>query len=278
MGITNIDKRWIYVMLIAVMVMALIKPVGLAIKVSSETQAVYDAIDKLPEGSIIWMGFEYDAGGIPELMPASKSVIRQAFEKNLRMVCGGMWDMSGDMATQAFDAVTEDFPEKQYGVDWVNIGYRPGKAIWLDQMYFDAGKASSGIDAYGTSLSSLPLMQEFSGIKDADFLMLFSTGTPGIPEYIKTISSPHNKPLGVSCLSVDVPGVMPYLHAGQAAGAILGMKGAAEYEVLVNKPGTAVAGMDAQSFAHLLIIAFIVLGNIGYFLEKKNIAFKGGIR
>ena len=30
-------------------------------------------------------------------------------------------------------------------------------------------------------------------------------------------------------------------------------------------------GMNAQSVAHILIIIFIILGNIGYFLEKKKL-------
>jgi hypothetical protein len=47
------------------------------------------------------------------------------------------------------------------------------------------------------------------------------------------------------------------------------MRGAAEYEILVNHPGKAVAGMDAQSFAHVLIVLFIILGNVGYVLAGK---------
>ena len=41
------------------------------------------------------------------------------------------------------------------------------------------------------------------------------------------------------------------------------MKGAAEYEVLVEIRQRN-SGMDAQSFSHALIILFIILGNLGY--------------
>ena len=50
------------------------------------------------------------------------------------------------------------------------------------------------------------------------------------------------------------------------------MKGAAEYEQLIGKPGTASVGMDAQSLTHLLIVIFVIVGNIQYFLSKR----KGG--
>lgn len=268
--IANIDRRVIYLLLIAVIALALLRPIGLAIVVSPETMKVYNAIDNIPSGSIIWMGFDFDAGAIPELMPAAKMVVRQAFQKDLRIVAGGMWQMSGDVATQAFEAVAGDFPNKQYGVDWVNIGYRPGTAVWLDQMVQDVWRAAAGQDAYGRKFEELPLMAEFKSMKSAEFIMEFSTGTPGGPEYIKTVSGPLGTPMGQACTSVEVPGTMPYISSGQLIGGVLGMKGAAEYETIMGKPGSATAGMDAQSFAHALIIGFILLGNVGYVIDKRK--------
>ncbi|MGE5579376.1 MAG: hypothetical protein ACM3WU_04950 [Bacillota bacterium] len=268
--ISGIDRRVIYVLLIAVIAFALIRPVGLAIRATPETMKVHDAISGLPSGSILWMGFEFDAGAVPELMPAAEMVIRDAFDKDLRIVSGGMWQMAGDLGMQAFDAVLPDYPDKRYGIDFVNIGYRPGRDLWLDQMTRDAWVASSGVDVTGTSFTELPLMAEFRSLKDAKFLMVFVTGTPGTPEYIKVVSAPLGKPLGVSCTSVEAPGTMPYLSSGQVVGGILGMKGAAEYETLLGRPGLATAGMDAQSFAHALIVLLILLGNAGYLIERRS--------
>jgi hypothetical protein len=39
--------------------------------------------------------------------------------------------------------------------------------------------------------------------------------------------------------------------------------------LLVDRPGRATAGMDAQSLAHVVILVFIVLGNVAY-LTRKN--------
>jgi hypothetical protein len=266
----NIDRRWIYGLMIFVIALALIKPLGLAIVPSDATKAAYDAIDALPPGSIVWLGMEFSSGGTTELMPAAQSIIRQGFRKGLRFVAAGMWNMAGDMGDQAFSIVPAEFPDKKYGVDWVNIGWRSGNEVLLQAYLVSVKDAAQNRDHYLAPLDSFPLMAEFTSLKQAAMCVIFCTGTPGETAYIAHVTGPNNIPLIESCISVSVPGVMPYVQAGQIKALIAGMKGAAEYEVLVEKPGSAMAGMDAQSFSHGLIILFMVLGNLGYYATRNK--------
>ena len=76
-------------------------------------------------------------------------------------------------------------------------------------------------------------------------------------------------------LAIGVTGVMatdyyPYLQSGRIFGLMGGLKGAAEYEQLADNPGPATKGMAMQMWAHLLIIAFIIVGNIGYFATRRR--------
>lgn len=263
----NIDRRWIYTLLIVVIALALMKPVGLAITPTAQTQKAFDMIEKLPAGSIVWMGFEFSPGGIPELMGTATSVLRQGFKKNLRFVMGGIWEQAGNLAQQALTEVLVDFPDKKYGVDYVNVGYKPGRDVLLQKFVLDAWGAFAGVDNFGKPLSDFPLMAEFKSAKDAKSMFIFCTGTPGESEYIKNLTDPLKMPIASCTISVSVPGIMPMVSSGQLTALVAGMKGSAEYEVLVGKPGKAVAGMDAQSFAHVLIILFIVFGNVGYIAQ-----------
>ena len=69
---------------------------------------------------------------------------------------------------------------------------------------------------------------------------------------------------------------MPFVKSGQLQGIVAGMPGAAEYEkLLVNhgihpELGKAAKSMDAQSIAHLVIVLFIIIGNISYFVKRKK--------
>ena len=76
--------------------------------------------------------------------------------------------------------------------------------------------------------------------------------------------------MGCGATAVMAPKFYAYVASGQYVGLLGGMKGAAEYELLVGERGTAVTGMGAQSIVHLLIIAFVILGNIGFFVMRKN--------
>jgi hypothetical protein len=66
------------------------------------------------------------------------------------------------------------------------------------------------------------------------------------------------------------------LASGQIKGAVIGLSGAAEYEVLAGVPGKATGAMDAQAMGHLLIVGLVLLGNIGFFFQKRLEAVKGG--
>lgn len=270
----NIDRRLIYFLLAFVVCFALIRPIGLAVQIKPETRMVYDAVENLSPGDIVWVGAEYGPSNIPELEPALTSFMRQALRKNVRIVAGSMWASGGQMIENAWSQVRKDFPDKKYGVDFVNIGYKPGGGVLLEKLVADVDQAAMGRDHYNNRLSDLPLMKEFKSLKQAKLIFVLISGSPGDADYRKHVTDVYKIPLAVACVAVNVTGTMPFLQSGQIVGLVGGMTGAAEYEVLVKKPGKAVAGMDAQSLAHVLIIFFILFGNLGYVLSGKYKARK----
>jgi hypothetical protein len=81
--------------------------------------------------------------------------------------------------------------------------------------------------------------------------------------------------------AVSAPKYYAFISSGQLAGMLGGMKGAAEYEQLLGKRYpklgefyrttrlfTATKGMDAQTGIHLVIIIFILIGNVAFLLYR----------
>ena len=70
--------------------------------------------------------------------------------------------------------------------------------------------------------------------------------------------------------AVMAPRYFAYISSGQMTGMLGGMKGAAEYETLLQKPAAANMGMTSQSLVHLFIIFSVIAGNIIFFMGKKG--------
>ena len=111
------------------------------------------------------------------------------------------------------------------------------------------------------------------GVKNFDnlsFLFSLSAGAPGIKEWVQIGHDAYGKPTSGGVTGVSAPSILPYVNEQQQlTGLLAGLKAAAEYELLLESPGSATSGMDAQSIAHLIIIIFIVIGNVNYWREKK---------
>jgi hypothetical protein len=69
---------------------------------------------------------------------------------------------------------------------------------------------------------------------------------------------------------VAAPGIYPLLQTGQINGLIGGLRGAAEYETLLERKGKATSGMDAQSATHFMIILLILACNLFYFVTRRK--------
>jgi hypothetical protein len=62
----------------------------------------------------------------------------------------------------------------------------------------------------------------------------------------------------------------PFYQSGQIKGFLGGLKGAAEYETSIERPAFGVRGMGSQTLGHVLIVLFIVLGNLGYLAARRD--------
>tara|TARA_A100001011_G_C14304575_1_gene842476 strand:- start:3130 stop:3501 length:372 start_codon:yes stop_codon:yes gene_type:complete len=120
-------------------------------------------------------------------------------------------------------------------------------------------------------------MQEIKNIEDFDYVISLSAGDPGSKQWVQYATDPKKIPFTTGCTSIQVTDIIPYVENNQIRGILAGMPGAAEYENLVyakynqyNFKGEATGMMSAQSIAHLVIVIFIVFGNITYFLKRKK--------
>ena len=267
--IGSIDRRWIFLIIAAVVIVPLIFPVGLPIRPTDTTKNVYDSIEKLPAGSKVLLSVEYSPSTRPENHPMTISILRHLFKNNHKVFITCLWPDGQFMAQDAINQVAKQEFNKTYGVDYVFLGFRPGNEAVVKGIVSNLRKLYT-VDVYQKKIDEIPLMNGINNFKDFDFLFSSSAGFPGTIEWVQYASDPTGIPMASGVTSIQVNEVMPYVQAGQMVGVLAGMPGAAEYEALINQKGTATSGMDAQSVAHLVIVLFIILGNVSFFIESNR--------
>ncbi|MDC1037734.1 hypothetical protein OAR31_01545 [Candidatus Marinimicrobia bacterium] len=265
----TVDRRWIFLIIGFVVILPLFFPLSLPIRATDTTQQVYDTIDNLEPGSKILLSCEYGPSTKPEIHPMVLSLMRHLFKNGHKIYVTCLWPDGQFLAEEALDLVGGEEFGLTYGKDFVLLGFRPGGEAVIKGIVSDLRKVYT-IDVRGTKVTEIPMMEGINRFEDFDFLFSASAGYPGTIEWVQYAVDPTDVPMSTGTTSIQVNEVMPYVAAGQVLGIIAGMPGAAEYEALIGVPGNATMGMDAQSIAHLVIVIFIVLGNIGYFIERNR--------
>jgi hypothetical protein len=267
----TLDRRWIFLAIGAVVILFLLVPFTLPVDVTPESQGVYDTIEALPEGSPILVALDFDPPSKPELDPMAVAIFRHCFRRNLKVVAMGLWITGAPLIEQDINQVkASGFADKQYGVDYVNLGVKVGGYVVVNTMARSIRDAFP-TDYYQTPLEQLPMMQNIKTLRDIPVVISLSAGDPGIKDaWVPFAHQRYHCIVAGGCTAVSVSEFSPYLQAGQLSGLLGGMRGAAEYEKLVEAKALATRGMNAQSFAHLLIILFIVFGNVAFFLTRKH--------
>ncbi len=263
----RLDRRVIFVFIAISVALPLLFPVYLDFSVTPPVQSFYDAIEKLPPGSKVLVSCDYDPGSMPELFPMNVAVFYHLLSRDLKVITIQLWATGTLLAERAMTEVLKEFPEKKYGQDWVNLGFKEGREVVMVSMGTSIPKTFP-TDSRGSKVEDIPIMEGVKNFDDFALLVNISGGLPGTKEWVLQVQSRYHVKLGSGCTAVSAPEFYPYVQSGQLVGLLGGMKGAAEYEKLVKRPGTAQRGMDAQSVSHIVVFLFILIGNIAYFSVK----------
>jgi hypothetical protein len=112
------------------------------------------------------------------------------------------------------------------------------------------------------------MMKDVHNYDDMAVLMSFAHGIM-VEVWIAYAGARFGQQILGGVTGVVAPDLYPYLQSGQLAGLLGGLKGASEYESLIEKKGLASRGMPAQSTAHILVILLIVIGSVAEFALKR---------
>lgn len=274
----NLDRRWIFLAMLCAVGLPILMQLTFPEIPSPRVMDVFETVDSLPDGSRIFVACDFDPASAGELEPMMSAFVRHCGIKNHKLLFMALWPQGAPVIKQNIRILRAEFPDYEYGVDYVNLGYQPGNEVVLKVLVNDF-KKQCPTDVDGTSTSVLPLTSDISKIQQLALVISVSTGNPGTTEWVQYVGSPFDMPMVAGTTAVQAPSLYAYIPR-QLISVLGGIKAAAEYEqaIIDNYPDVGenrgaregLRRMGPQLLGHLLIVLLIVIGNIIYFSQKSK--------
>lgn len=269
--INNLDRRWIYLLAWVFVLFPLLNPLGLPIPISQDARTWYDYVEnEINDGDVVLFTPMYGVSGMPELFPMTVATMKHLMTKDVQIIVVSFWTEGPLVFNTLLTQVDPTDYGYVYGEDWIRLGYVPGSETAMGSFGANIHNTVTADYVEGRSLSSFPIMENVRTGEDIDVIVSFETGTPGTSEWMRQFNAPFGTPQITGCIGVSVSGMIPYLQSGQLQALMPGLTVSAEYEILLDKPGLAVAGVDAVSTSHVYVTLLVILGNIAYFMTKEE--------
>ncbi|MDP2174219.1 MAG: hypothetical protein Q8M98_09295 [Candidatus Cloacimonadaceae bacterium] len=234
--IQKLDRRWIYIVVALAIVIPLMIPYNSDNVTTPPTENLYQMIDSFSgrEDRALLLSFAHDASTMPELFPMEVAILRHCFERNIKVFMLTWLPQGGPIIDYAINTVKEEYPDIKSGVDYCNFGYIPA-ALAMPTIIGMGDNISTTVktDAEGRKVENLPIMKALNNYSELNLVVEFSGSVAGMSWLF------YARPKFGLNVSVGVTAVMaadqyPYLQSGQFIGMLAGLKGAAEYEKLVD--------------------------------------------
>jgi hypothetical protein len=260
-------RHWAFLGLFICIGLVMLLGIKLDIPVSAQTQRMYDFIDSLPSGSVLMISFDHEASSLPEIRPIALAILRHAFSKGHRLI-GVALLAEGTVIGYRLMQKTAGEYNRKYGKDYVYLGFKPQYIAAILSMGESIPKTFPQ-DYLGRPYDQFELLREVHNYNDVAAVISITDGSltthwmeyGGVRYHVKVLS-------GMTAAMMTT--FDPYVASGQMYALVGGLRGAAEYERLINRSGGGARGMLAQSTSQVYIIILVLLGNLLYFRSRRK--------
>ncbi|MFP4057957.1 MAG: hypothetical protein ACLF0G_13905 [Candidatus Brocadiia bacterium] len=262
-----ITRRVIYLLVAIAVIVPFLLRESMPVEPSRQAEDLFEAVEALPEGSCVLLSLDYDPQSKEELYPMSKALLRHCFRRNLRPLVMTHWITNLGLCKNLLESTAQE-AGKVSGRDYVFLGNRPG---W-GNLILNMGENLKGAfdkDFYDQPTADMPALRGIHSLRDIPLVIDVAAGQT-VEMWISYGSDRFGFDLGAGCTAVIAPDLYPFHQSGQLVGFLGGLRGAADYETLLEQPGDGVLGMVPQSVTHLLIVALIVGANIHFFARWRR--------
>jgi hypothetical protein len=264
-SLSAIDRRVVYLFVGVAIILPLIFIPNPPMSPTEEGTSFHHVIERLEKGDVVLLATDYNAGSAAELGPMTITLAHHVFAQGAKLVVVSL-DAQG---TGVVDAQIDSIAEGHgctYGEDWVFLGFRPSAPAAILALA-SSPHTLFPEDFRGNRLIDLPLTDQLKGATDYAILVVMAAG-PTATDWVIYGSGRFEAPILLGLSGGMGPTFRGFYDTQQVAGILAGLRGAAEYEQMMHRPGDASRLVSAQSSVHLLLVLLIVIGNVSFLVKK----------
>lgn len=285
------DRRFIYVLVALALSLPLIFQFSVPPVRMPSAEAVFSAIEKLPprsnpqtQANAVFISLDFGPNSQAENLPQAEVVVEHLMRRRIPFILFSQYPLAESFLESIPATVRErlikTLPDQNwvYGVDWVNLGYRPNSAAMIQNIaQSDDMAALLKKDTRGNKLSELPIFRDIRSLKQIAMLIQLSSLVGTVDNFLQFFQNKNHRPVFLhGCTSITIPQAFIYLDSGQLAGLLEGVAGAAWYSKLLSDsyPERAIDSSvllnTSLGIAHLVIIILVILGNLMALSQRIN--------
>ncbi len=264
-----IDRRYLYGVLLLIVVVGLLVPIPLPLAVGPQARGFYDAIENADPNKIAIVSTLWSASTQGENRPQTSVVLQHLMRKRMRFALIAFGDPQSTTLAQELAEELARENNYVYGKDWINWGFRADIAGTLKGLVRDINETIKRDSIMKKPLAEHPVMAGIHNVKDVSVIAEVSASGNYV-SWLGLVVGSTDAPFCYAPTSVMAPELYTYLDSGQMKGMLFGIKGAAEYERLLGIKGFTTRAITPVSLSLVLLFVLIGLGNYGMYASRKK--------
>ena len=126
--IADMDRRWVFLGMAIAILLPMLFPVPMDFGIDERVQSLYDELEAIPPGSTVLLSADFGPSSRPEMEPFYRANLDHMFRKDVKLVMVTLWEYAPPLVLPIMEEVAARYDKKE-GVDWVFLGYKPGKEL-----------------------------------------------------------------------------------------------------------------------------------------------------
>lgn len=247
-------------------------------------ERMYDVVEnvQVQPGDVAMVWLDFGPSSIAENEPQATVLLEHLFRRRIPVILISQYQQAESFLRRIPEEVASRLEREnpgqswRYGESWVNAGYKPGSAIFIQALVNSADVSKFlGRDVSGMPIASYPTFASIGGVERIKLVGEITSLVGVFDTIIQFFQKSGYRPTIVhGCTSITIPEAYIFLDSGQLQGLLEGIAGAAWYSEVLKKhfPGSdntrLLVTNTALSMAHLMIILLIVAGNIAPYVGR----------